>query len=103
MTEENFENVANISYELTFLACAVIIFLFLKLKKQKIGLKYQGVRAGAAIFETAGQFSYVYAMSGNGAVAAPMIASYCIVSVILSRIFLKEKLSARQYEPWLSS
>ena len=97
VTEENFENVANISYELTFLACAVIIFLFLKLKKQKIGLKYQGVRAGAAIFETAGQFSYVYAMSGNGAVAAPMIASYCIVSVILSRIFLKEKLSARQY------
>ena len=55
------------------------------------------MRAGAAIFETAGQFSYVYAMSGNGAVAAPMIAAYCIVSILLSRIFLKEKLPARQY------
>ena len=37
-------------------------------------------------------------MSGNGAVAAPMIAAYCIVSVILSRLFLKEKLSANQYK-----
>ena len=98
VTEENFENVANISYELTFLFCAVIIFIFLKLKKQKIGIHYQGARAGAAVFETAGQFFYVYAMSGNGAVAAPMIASYCIVSVILSRLFLKEKLSADQYK-----
>lgn len=98
VTEENFENVANISYELTFLFCAVVIFIFLKLKKQKIGIHYQGARAGAAVFETAGQFFYVYAMSGNGAVAAPMIASYCIVSVILSRLFLKEKLSADQYK-----
>ena len=98
VTEENFENVANISYELTFLFCAVIIFIFLKLKKQKLGIHYQGSRAGAAVFETAGQFFYVYAMSGNGAVAAPMIAAYCIVSVILSRLFLKEKLSANQYK-----
>ena len=30
-------------------------------------------------------------------VVAPMIASYCIVSMILSRIFLKEKLKASQY------
>ena len=103
--EEAFEVQNNKKYKIGFVAfmmpilyCIIdIIFLFLKLKKQKIGLKYQGVRAGAAIFETAGQFSYVYAMSGNGAVAAPMVASYCIVSVILSRIFLKEKLAARQY------
>ena len=36
-------------------------------------------------------------MSGMAVVAAPMIASYSIVSLILSRIFLKEKLSAKQY------
>ena len=29
--------------------------------------------------------------------AAPMISAYCIVSVLLSRIFLKEKLTAAQY------
>ena len=51
----------------------------------------------AAVFETAGQATYVYAMSGNGVVAAPMIASYSIVSLLLSRIFLKEKLTKWQY------
>ena len=29
--------------------------------------------------------------------AAPMVASYCIVSVILSRLIIKEKLKASQY------
>ncbi|MNI87307.1 EamA-like transporter family protein [compost metagenome] len=36
-------------------------------------------------------------MSSNAIIAAPLIASYSIFSVILSRIFLKEKLSRLQY------
>jgi drug/metabolite transporter (DMT)-like permease len=36
-------------------------------------------------------------MSSNAIIAAPLIASYSIFSVILSRIFLKEKLSKAQY------
>lgn len=98
VTEDTFENVANVSYELTFLAVAVMIFIYIKfIKKQKIGSFKQKERLGAAVFETAGQFSYVFAMSGNGVVAAPMVASYCIVSLILSRIILKEKLTLKQY------
>ncbi len=97
VTEDSFEDIANMSYEFTFLICAVIIFVFLKIKKQKIVESLQKERICAAVFETAGQATYVYAMSGNGAVAAPMIASYSIVSLILSRIVLKEKLSFRQY------
>ena len=74
------------------------MFVFVKfIKKQDFAPKLQGNRLAAAIFETIGQFFYVYALSGNGVVAAPMIASYCIVSMILSRIFLKEKLTASQY------
>lgn len=97
VTEETFEDVANTSYELTFFICAVIIFIFLKAKKQKIAIREQGDRTVAAVFETVGQFTYVYAMSGRAVVAAPMIASYSVVAMILSRIFLKEKLSAKQY------
>lgn len=98
VTEATLENVANTSYELTFLICAVLIFVFLKfIKKEKIVVKEQKSRVGAAMFETLGQFTYVYAMSGMATVAAPMIAAYSIVSVILSRIFLKEKLSKKQY------
>ena len=36
-------------------------------------------------------------MAANPVLAAPMIASYCIVSVLLSRIVLREKLKASQY------
>ncbi len=98
VTEENFEDVANISYELTFFIVAILLFIFVRvIKKEKIAPKMQGARLGAALFETAGQFVYVRAMSGNGIIAAPMIAAYSIVSIILSRIFLKEKLPWKQY------
>ncbi len=98
VTELTLENVANTSYELTFLICAILIFVFLKLiKKQKLVIKEQKERASAAIFETIGQFTYVYAMSGASIIAAPMISAYSIISIILSRIFLKEKLNKKQY------
>lgn len=90
-----------ILYGFTFLLAGIAawIFLFIKEKKaynpfRKAELKTRGV---AALFEQFGQIFYVYAMSDNPVVAAPMIASYCIVSAILSRIFLKEKLKVSQY------
>ncbi len=99
VTEETFEDVANISYELTFFIVAIVLFIFVRfIKKEKIVPREQGARLGAAIFETAGQFVYVRAMSGgNGIIAAPMVAAYSIVSIILSRAFLKEKLPWKQY------
>ncbi len=99
VSEANFEDVANISYELTFLIVAIILFFAVSLLKNGENRpKLQGARLGAAVFETAGQFVYVRAMSGgNGVISAPMIAAYSIVSVILSRIFLKEKLPIKQY------
>ncbi len=98
VTEDNFEDVANISYELTFFIVAIVLFIFVRfIKKEKMPPLRQGTRLGAAVFETAGQFVYVRAMSGNGIIAAPMIAAYSIVSIMLSRIFLKEKLPWKQY------
>lgn len=98
VTEATLENVANTSYELTFLICAILIFIFLKfIKKEKIIITEQKDRVGAAIFETLGQFTYVYALSGSSVVAASMISAYSIVSIILSRIFLKEALNKKQY------
>lgn len=98
VTEETLEDVANTSYELTFALFALGLFLFMKAKKVKFGpIPKQKDKILAAVFETAGQFTYVYAMSGNGAIAAPIISSVCIVSLLLSRIFLKEKLSKKTY------
>ena len=98
VTENTIEDVANTSYELTFALFALGLFIFMKAKKVKFGpIPKQKDKILAAVFETAGQFTYVYALSGNGAIAAPIISSVCIVSLLLSRIFLKEKLSWKTY------
>ena len=78
--------------------CALIALFYIKVVK-KADFKFidQKDRALAAVFETAGQVAYVFVIGGKAMVAAPMIASYCIVSVILSSIFLKERLSKKQY------
>ena len=92
------EDAALLAYEFTWLLYAIVAFVYLTLiKKQKFNVFREPARASAAVFETAGQFFYVFAMSNNAVVAAPLIASYSIVSVILSRIFLKEKLSKKHY------
>lgn len=89
---------ANLSYEFTWLLVAVIAFIYVVvIKKQTFKLMEQKDRGLAAIFETLGQFFYVYAISSNAVVVAPMISAYSVVSIILSRIFLKEKLTTKQY------
>ena len=89
---------ANISYELTFLLVGIIAFIYLRfIKGERLYFKKEKIKLVAAGFETFGQFFYVYAMAENSIVTAPLIASYSIVSIILSRIFLKEKLTKMQY------
>ncbi len=94
------EDSANCAYELTFLAvgavCAVYVLL---IKKQKLVARQELPKYTGALFETAGQFFYIYALadSEHVAFAAPIISSYCVASVLWSRIFLKEKLSVKHY------
>ena len=98
VTEETIEAVANTSYELTFALFALGLFIFMKAKKVKFGsIKGHKDKILAAVFETAGQFTYVYALGGVDAVAAPILSSVCVVSLLLSRIFLKEKLNWKTY------
>ena len=98
VTEETIEAVANTSYELTFALFALGLFIFMTCKKVKFGpIPQHKDKILAAVFETAGQFTYVYALGGVDAVAAPILSSVCIVSLLLSRIFLKEKLSWKTY------
>ena len=93
------EDSANVAYELTFLAAGVVAFVYTcVIKKQKLVPKMELPKYIGAGFETAGQLAYIYALaSGESALAAPIIASYCMVSVLWSRLFLKEKLSWKHY------
>ena len=93
------EDSANVAYELTFLAAGIFCFIYTVLiKKQKLVPKVEGPKYIGAIFETAGQFTYLMALAGGeAALAAPIISSYCMASVLWSRLFLKEKLSWKHY------
>ena len=93
------EDSANVAYELTFLVAGIVSFIYtVIIKKQKLLPKAEGPKYIGAAFETAGQLAYISALaSGESALAAPIIASYCMASVLWSRLFLKEKLSWKHY------
>lgn len=91
------EDNALIAYEYTFLIYSIITYIYLKKKRAKLTIKSEKPKVIAAVFETIGQFFYVYAMSANSVITAPIVGSYCILSLLWSRIFLKEKLSKKHY------
>ena len=89
-----------ILYGLTFLLAGLIAWVFLWIKEKKPYnpfAKSEMPKALAACCEEFGQVFYVFAMSRNPVLAAPIIASYCVVSVLLGHVFLKEKLKPAQY------
>ena len=94
------EDSANVAYELTFLVVGLVSLIYVTVvKKQRLVAKQEAPKYTGAIFETIGQFFYIYALADTEhvAFAAPIISSYCVASVVWGRIFLKEKLSKKHY------
>lgn len=97
---EDYEASANAAYELTFLTAGILCFVYVKLiRKSRFFPKAEAPKYVGAVCETIGQAAYIYAIADTEhlAMAAPMISAYCALSVLWSRIFLKEKLSLRHY------
>lgn len=88
---------ALISYELTFLAYSIITYFYLKKKNPEVKVFNEWNLYAAAALEMIGQVFYVFSMAENATIAAPIIGSYCVLTMLLSRIFLKEKLSKVEY------
>jgi len=99
---------ANLSAEqviiaFSFIYCfvGIICSVILKIKEKEykiINFKQNKLKLAGTLVETAGQYTYIYAFAfGDAVLASPYIAAYSIVTVILSRIFLKEKLKKKQY------
>ncbi|MBQ7128772.1 MAG: EamA family transporter [Clostridia bacterium] len=94
------ENDVLVLYGLTFFVAGIGCWLFMLIRNKKPynPFKKSEIKKGAAATaEIGGQIFYVYAMAKNPVISAIVVSSYCIISVILSRIFLKEKLVASQY------
>ena len=100
LTVADYEASANVAYELTFLAagfiCAVYVYL---IRKEKPAVRQGSFRCVGAVFETVGQFFYIFAVADTEhlAMSAPIISAYCMASVLWSRIFLRERLSKWHY------
>ena len=94
------EGSANVAYELTFLFVGAVCFVYTCLiKKDRLVPKMELPKYAGAVCETAGQLAYIYAIADTAhlAMSAPIISAYCMLSVVWSSIFLKERLSWKHY------
>jgi len=92
------ENTALLAYEYTFLIYGIVLYLYLKfIKKENIHILKETNKIKAAVFETLGQFTYVFAIISHSVITIPIVSCYSALSVLLSRIFLKEKLNIFYY------
>lgn len=94
------EDSANVAYELTFFAVGIVCAVYvLGVRRQKLVAKMEAPKYVGAVFETAGQLAYIYALNDSAHVmfSAPIISAYCALSVVWGRLFLKERLTWKHY------
>lgn len=91
-------DILNTAYEFTWFFMAIIfaIYVFV-IKKEKIDKKFDSTKLLGGLCETLGQVFYMMVVVSDYKVGFVIISSYCAVSVLWSRLFLKEKLSLKHY------
>ena len=85
---------------LGFVVVAICVWFYtLIIKKYKYNpfKKEELVRCGAATGETFGTMAFTFAVGISPILTAPITSSYCFVTIVLARIFLKERLTKKQY------
>lgn len=88
------EDAALVSYEFTFFIYALIMTVYLVVfKKSSIKFLLDKYKLCASIFETIGQWVYVYAIVSHSEISIPIVSCYSFFSIFLSHIVLKEKLN----------
>ena len=55
------------------------------------------LRCGAATGETLGAMTFIFATSLNPVLTAPVVSLYFLVTIVFARLFLKERLTKKQY------
>lgn len=88
---------ANSAFELTFFLLAVFAFVWLKFVKKDNVFKGNKDLLWGGLCETVGQIFYMAVMFSDFSAGMVIISAYCAISVLWSRIFLKEKLSWKHY------
>lgn len=88
---------ANSAFEVTFFLLAIFAFIWVKvIKKDAIFSGNKHLYLGG-LCETVGQIFYMVVMFSDFSAGMVIISAYCAISVLWSRIFLKEALSYKHY------
>ena len=106
---------ANTAFEFTSLCFAIFAFVWVKFVKNQnfFSIKSEETLEDGSVVkttvplskfliyggicETIGQIFYMAVVASDFVQGLPMISSYCVLSVVWSRLFLKEKLSIKHY------
>ena len=88
---------ANSAFELTFFVLAIFAFIWVKFVKRENIFKGNTTLYWGGLCETIGQVFYMAVMFSDFSAGMVIISAYCAISVLWSRIFLKEKMSWKHY------
>ena len=83
-----------------FFVIGIFVYLYMLFAKKHVYnpfKKTELTRLGAATCETLGTLAFTIAVGISPILTAPITSSYCFVTIILARIFLKERLTKKQY------
>ena len=82
-----------------FVLVAVCVWLYMLVVKKHFYHPFQDgemIRCGAATGETFGTMTFILASASQPTLTAPITTSYCLVTMVLARVFLKERLNKQQ-------
>ena len=85
---------------LGFVVASVFVWLYMLIAKKYMYnpfSKTERSRCGAAVGETLGTIAFTFAVGLNPILTAPITSSYCIVTIVLARVLLKERLTKKQH------
>ena len=83
-----------------FALVAVFVWLYMLIVKKYSYNPFQEeelIRCGAATGETFGTMTFIFATAINPVLTAPIASSYFLITIVLARVFLKERLTKKQY------
>ena len=84
---------------LGFFVVAILLWFYMSIVKNyryNPFEKTELVRCGAATGETLGAMTYIFAVGINPILTVPISSAYCFVTIVLARVFLKERLTRKQ-------
>ena len=100
-TEFSIPDIDYIFFEsLAFSLFALFVWLYLLIAKKHVYHPFKKTELycfGAATCESLGTIAFTFAVAISPILTAPITSSYCLVTIVLARILLKERLTKKQY------